>query len=388
MTMKKAHGELGEKFWSGRRGVLTGHTGFKGAWLSRWLALLGAEVTGYALAPETAPNLHELCRNGEKMHSITGDVRDASFLAEALGEADPDVVIHFAAQSLVLRGMEEPVETFAVNVLGTVSLLEGLRRLVFARPGKRRALLVITSDKCYENHEWPWPYRENDPLGGKDPYSASKACAEHVAASYRATYFPPEQYGEHGMAIATARAGNVIGGGDWARDRLVPDCMRAFLEARPVRLRNPGGIRPWQHVLEPLSGYLVLAERLCSEGPLFGDAWNFGPFSEECRTTASVVRYLCGVWGDGVSCEVPSEAVSQSGPARKFFHGHEAVSLRLDSSKAMERLGWRPVWRTEEALSRVVAWTKAYRDGRDPGELCDEEIASYAAAVRLVRRRA
>jgi CDP-glucose 4,6-dehydratase len=342
-------------FWRGKRVLVTGHTGFKGSWLCLWLQSAGAKVAGYALAPGTRPSLYELARVGEGMESTLANVQDLAALKSCFAAFQPEVVLHLAAQSVVRLSYDEPVETYATNVMGTVNLLEAARAC-----DATRAIVVVTTDKCYENREWEWGYREIEPLGGRDPYSSSKACAEHVTAAYRASFFGK------GAALASVRAGHVIGGGDWTRDRLVPDIVRSMAEGRPVSIRNPDAVRPWQHVLEPLNGYLVLAERLCGEDAReFADAWNFGPSEEDCRPVRWIVERLARQWG-GVEWTLDQ----QSQP-------HEARYLRLDSAKARARLGWRPRWSLEQALDAIVRWHKAQRDGADMRAVTLEQIHRY-----------
>ncbi len=345
-------------FWRGRRVFLTGHTGFKGSWLSLWLSEMGAEVTGYALPPPTKPSLYEAARVDGCVRSVTGDVRDAKALRLALREAAPSVVIHMAAQSLVRPSYENPAETFEVNVLGTANLLDAAR----AAEGVS-AVIVVTSDKCYENREWLWAYRENEPLGGHDPYSASKACAEIVAASYRRSFF----HDVKAPAVATVRAGNVIGGGDWARDRLVPDLVSAFCVNRAAMIRNPLAVRPWQHVLEPLSGYLMLAERLVSDKAAFSEAWNFGPGEGDSVPVSAVADRMAALWGEGASwAQEPGS------------HVHEAHLLSLSAAKARARLGYRPRIGLDEALSLTVSWYKAHHQGADMRAATLEQIRGFA----------
>ena len=336
-------------FWKGRRVFLTGHTGFKGGWLSLWLQSLGAEVTGFSLEPPTDPSLFVVARVAEGMTSIIGDIRDGNELRLAMQAARPDVVIHMAAQPLVRYSYANPVETYSTNVMGTVHLLEAVRATETVR-----AVVVVTSDKCYENREWVWGYRENEPMGGYDPYSNSKGCSELVVSAYRSSYFNPADYASHGVALATARAGNVIGGGDWAGDRLIPDIMRAIEKGEPVLIRSPHSIRPWQHVLEPLSGYMLLAERLFTDGVKFAEGWNFGPAEADARPVEWIVDRLCVLWGEGASWRIDGKI----GP-------HEAHYLKLDCSKAKSALDWKPVWNLEQALVKIVAWHKAAILGRD-----------------------
>jgi CDP-glucose 4,6-dehydratase len=354
-----------KKFWSGRRVFLTGHTGFKGAWLTRWLHSLGAEVTGYALEPPTEPSLFEQAGAEELLAgSHIADIMDLEELRDAMNEARPDIVIHMAAQSLVRTSYEAPVETFDVNVIGTVHLLEAVRSCPTVR-----SVVSVTSDKCYENREWERGYREDDPLGGYDPYSSSKACAELVTQAYRNSFFNPRDYKEHGVAVASVRAGNVIGGGDWATDRLIPDCVRAFLSGTEVVVRNPQAVRPWQHVLEPLRGYLMLAKRLHEDGPEYAGAWNFGPDLDDARPVQWIVEHLSAKWGEGASFSVAGNGGKQP---------HEAGLLRLDHSKAVERLGWRPAWTLARALDAIVEWTRVLQDGGDVREECLRQITVYS----------
>jgi CDP-glucose 4,6-dehydratase len=343
-------------FWQGKRVFLTGHTGFKGGWLSLWLQRLGAQVQGYALAPEGAHNLFTEARVAEGMASTFGDIRDLAGLQAALGAFRPDIVIHMAAQPLVRLSYAQPVETYATNVMGTVHLLEAVRQTAGVR-----AVVNVTTDKCYENREWAWGYREDEPMGGHDPYSNSKGCAELVSSAYRRSFFAAG-----GPALATARAGNVIGGGDWATDRLVPDILRAFEKGEPVVIRNPHSTRPWQHVLEPLSGYLALAQRLWDEGAAFAEGWNLGPRDEDARPVQWIVERLVDQWGDGARWQLDGSQ-----------HPHEAHYLKLDISKARARLGWQPRWRLAEALDHIVTWHRAWLAGEDVRALCLRQIDQY-----------
>jgi len=340
---------LNRDFWKDRRVFLTGHTGFKGSWLSLWLSRLGAKVVGYALDPPTSPSLYKQAGIESDLHSIIADIRDFDRLRAALADFQPEVVLHLAAQSVVRTGYEDPVDTYASNVMGTVHLLEAVRLM------KRKCVFVnVTSDKCYENHEWVWGYREIDRMGGHDPYSNSKGCAELVTSAYRDSYFPPESLQEHGVALASARAGNAIGGGDWTAFQLIPDLMRAFLAGQPCLIRNPLSYRPWQFVLEPLRGYLVLAERLAEKGAEFASGWNFGPYEGDAKPVAWIADTLCSKWGGGAAWIQDSAIVAK-----------EARSLRLDISKAAASLGWRPVLRLEQTLSWIVEWYKAFESGAD-----------------------
>jgi len=349
-------------FYRGKRVLVTGHTGFKGAWLSLWLHALGARVTGYALAPPTDPSLYDLCSIDKLVTSVIADIRDSASLARALQSAAPEIIIHMAAQPLVRESYKNPVETYAINVMGTVNLLDAVR----ACQGVK-AVVNVTTDKCYENREWLRGYRENEPLGGYDPYSSSKACSEIVTAAYRTSFFNPEKFDCHGVALATARAGNVIGGGDWAVDRLVPDCVRALLKGEKINVRNPSAVRPWQHVLEPLSGYLLLAQRLVEQGPRFASAWNFGPRDDDARPVQWLVDKLCTLWGD-----VPAFAVDQG------KHPHEAHYLKLDWTKARTELGWQPKWNLEQAIKKTVEWTKAFQGHKDVRSVCLRQIKEYS----------
>ncbi|OGC94435.1 MAG: CDP-glucose 4,6-dehydratase [candidate division Zixibacteria bacterium RBG_16_53_22] len=348
-------------FYSGKRVFLTGHTGFKGSWLCLWLNAMGAKVTGYALDPPTDPSLFELCRIGKLVRSIIADVRDRETLAKALRAAKPDIVLHLAAQPLVRDSYRIPVETYATNVMGTVHLLEAVRSC-----GTVRGVLNVTTDKCYESRDWLWGHRENEPLGGYDPYSSSKACSEMVTSAYRDSFFHAADHSRHGVAVASARSGNVIGGGDWAADRLVPDCVRALLKREPILVRNPHAIRPWQHVLEPLSGYLALARRLYAEGPRFAGAWNFGPPEDDAKPVKWIVERMCAGWGNGARYRV-----------HRGKHPHETRALRLDCTKARSELGWRPRWGLEQAIRSVIEWTRIYQAKGDVRGECLAQIDEY-----------
>lgn len=348
-------------FWHGKRVFLTGHTGFKGSWLSLWLQSMGAQVSGFALAPSSTPSLFAAARVADGMQSTFGDIRDAQALRDALQAAQPEIVIHMAAQALVRYSYEHPVETYSTNVMGLVNLFEAVR----ATPGIK-AVLNVTSDKCYDNKEWPWGYRENEALGGYDPYSNSKACAELVTSAYRNSFFNPAQYAVHGVALGSGRAGNVIGGGDWAGDRLVPDMVRAITAGQPVRIRSPHAIRPWQHVLEPLSGYLALAERLYADGAAFAEGFNFGPHDTDARPVQWIIERLCAQWGDGAAWELDGAP-----------QPHEAIYLKLDCSKARARLDWQPRWQLQRTLDEIVAWHKAHARGDDMRSVTLAQIASY-----------
>lgn len=354
-------------FWLGKRVFLTGHTGFKGGWLSLWLQQLGVELTGYALQPPTQPNLFEKARVGAGMISVIGDIRDSTKLISAMCESAPDIVIHMAAQPLVRRSYVDPVETYSTNIMGTVYLLEAVRKCPSVR-----AVVNVTTDKCYENREWLWPYRENQAMGGYDPYSSSKGCAELVTAAYRNSYFNTKSHTQHQLALASARSGNVIGGGDWAEDRLVPDILAAFSRGEPAMIRNPHAVRPWQHVLEPLRGYLSLAERLLSEGASFSEAFNFGPREDDAQPVGWVVRQLAAKWGD--------TAVWRLDGAN---HPHEASLLRLDVSKAAHRLAWRPALNLDAGLQLTVDWARANLEGMDMHVYTCAQINHYRTQVAV-----
>jgi CDP-glucose 4,6-dehydratase len=345
---------------------VTGHTGFKGSWLSLWLDALGAKVTGYALDPPTQPNLFEQAGIASTMKSICGDIRDFPRLKNALAECRPEVVIHMAAQSVVRRGYEDPIETYSSNVMGTVYLLEALRQLK-----QPCAIVNVTSDKCYENREFIWGYRENEPMGGHDPYSNSKGCAELVTSAYRDSFFPPDSLERHGVALGSARAGNAVGGGDWTSDQLIPDLMRAFLADRPCLIRNPCAIRPWQFVLEPVRGYLMLAERLSQDAREFASGWNFGPADADAKPVSWIADRLVGAWGSKASW-------SQDGG----MHPHEAHVLKLDASKAKVLLNWHPMLPLGQALDWIVEWYRAYQTGADLRHLTKAQIERYEALLQ------
>ncbi|MBU2703223.1 CDP-glucose 4 [Sporomusaceae bacterium BoRhaA] len=353
------------EFWNKRKVFLTGHTGFKGAWFCLWLHSLGAEVTGYALNPPTKPSLFAVCNIDHLITSCIGDIRDRERLIVAMKRAEPEIVIHMAAQPLVRESYKNPTETYEINVMGTVNLFEAVRQCKNVK-----AVINVTTDKCYENKEWIWGYRENDPLGGYDPYSSSKACSELVTAAYCSSYFNPLNYIQHGVAIASARVGNVIGGGDWAADRLVPDCIKALLQNEKIRIRNPNSIRPWQHVLEPLLGYLLLAQRLYENGVMFGEGWNFGPNDSDAKPVEWMVKRMCEEWGIDAGYEID-----------KGTQLHEAHYLKLDCSKAKMRLGWRPNWNLEQALVKIVEWVHAYQAKDDMRGICIKQISEYMKSL-------
>jgi CDP-glucose 4,6-dehydratase len=349
-------------FWRGKRVFLTGHTGFKGAWLSLQLTDLGADVTGFSLPAPTEPSLFAAARVGKHVRHVDGDVRDGEGLRHALAQARPDIVLHLAAQSLVRTSYEEPDSTFATNVMGTVNVLEAVRRADGVR-----AVVVVTSDKCYENRETGRAYVEDDPMGGHDPYSASKGCAELVASAYRRSFFNPADHARHGVGVASARAGNVIGGGDWAKDRLVPDLMRDFAAGRRTVIRFPDAVRPWQHVLEPLSGYLELARRLWEGEASAAEGWNFGPAAADARPVRWLADRLAQLWGEGAGWDATGEP-----------QPHEAGHLSLDCAKARDRLGWRPVWDLDTGLAQTLAWYHAHHRGADALDLTLDQIRAHA----------
>ena len=348
-------------FWRGKRVLLTGHTGFKGSWLSLWLQSLGAQLVGYALEPPPGPSLFQIAAIGRGMNSVVGDIRDPVTLHDVFAEHRPEIVFHMAAQALVRHSYANPVDTYATNVMGTVHLLEAVRNT----PGVK-AVVNVTTDKCYENQEWIWPYRESDSIGGHDPYSNSKACSELVSSAYRSSYFSPDRYSEHGVALATARAGNVIGGGDWATDRLIPDILAAFEKGLPVQIRHPEAIRPWQHVLEPLRGYLMLAEKLVTSGCEFAEGWNFGPNQEDTQSVSWIVNRVAELWGAEASWQFEN-----------FSQVHEAHQLKLDISKAKQRLKWHPGMHLDHSLELVLDWQKKYISGDEMKNVCLKQVQDY-----------
>lgn len=352
---------MNKSFWQGKRVLITGHTGFKGAWLCLWLHQLGAKVIGYALKPPTDPSLFELCKINDFVTSTFADVRDFERLYQTLSQHQPEIVIHMAAQPLVRESYRNPVETYAINVMGTVHLLEAIRHTKSVK-----AVVNVTTDKCYENKEWVWGYRENEPMGGYDPYSNSKGCSELVTAAYRNSYFNLNDYKQHGVAIATARAGNVIGGGDWAVDRLIPDCIRALVAGASISIRNPQAIRPWQHVLEPLSGYLLLAEKLYHDGFAYAAGWNFGPDDSDAKSVEWIVKHLCALWGKTAGYEIDVG-----------YQPHEANYLKLDCSKAKFYLKWYPKWSLEYSITKIVEWEQYYQAQHNMRAACLRQINEY-----------
>jgi CDP-glucose 4,6-dehydratase len=351
---------ISPEFWRGKKVFVTGHTGFKGAWLCLWLKQLGANVTGFALHPH-GRTLFEDAQVASEIESHYGDIRNGNAISNSMMATEPEIVIHMAAQALVRYSYEQPLETYETNVMGLVNLFEAIRKVRTVR-----SVVIVTSDKCYENREWVWGYRENEPMGGYDPYSSSKGCAELVTSAYQRSYFNTETYVEHGVAIASARAGNVIGGGDWAQDRLVPDIMRAFTAGKSALIRNPHSIRPWQHALEPLSGYLMLAEQLYKAGPKYTGGWNFGPEDTEARPVQWIAEKLTASWGIGASWELGATI----GP-------HEAHYLKLDCSKAKMLLGWNARWSLAETLDKVTDWYKAAAAGENLTNITKTQIKSF-----------
>jgi CDP-glucose 4,6-dehydratase len=345
--------------------LLTGHTGFKGSWLSLWLNALEADVTGYALDPPTQPSLFEQADVASAIRSVRGDIRDFSNLEATVAACRPEVIIHMAAQSVVRRGYDDPIETYSCNVMGTVHLLEALRHL-----GQPCVVVNVTSDKCYENHEWVWGYRENESLGGRDPYSSSKACAELVTRAYRESFFLPDSVSRHGVALGSARAGNAIGGGDWTGHQLIPDLMRSFLAGHTCLIRNPCSVRPWQFVLEPLRGYLMLAERLAEDAPRFASSWNFGPADADAMPVSWIADALARSWGQPASWT--------RDPA---VHPPEAHFLKLDASKAKDNLGWQPVLPLKGALEWIVEWYRGLQTQTDLRCLTLRQIERYEALL-------
>jgi CDP-glucose 4,6-dehydratase len=361
-------------FWHGRRVLLTGHTGFKGAWLALWLQSLGAQLTGFACDVPTDPSLFELARVGEGLRAhVLGDIRDERALYEALASTDPEIVIHMAAQSLVRRSFLHPRDTYATNVMGTVNVLDAVRHHAGVR-----VVVNVTSDKCYDNREWEWGYRESEPMGGHDPYSSSKGCAELVTDAYRRSFFSDP----NGPRVASARAGNVIGGGDWAAERLLPDIMRAALANETLRVRNPHALRPWQHVLCPLSGYLVLAQALWRT-PHHATAYNFGPADEDSRPVGWIVERMASLWPGGLSFTDEQDADGSHPAGNPAPQPHEAHHLKLDSSRARTRLGWQPVWGLAEGLDAVVEWYRRLAEHADMRATTLGQIDAFQYAARL-----
>jgi CDP-glucose 4,6-dehydratase len=356
-NMEIMKGKVNSVFWKNKRIFLTGHTGFKGSWMSLWLQSMGATVKGYSLEPNTIPNLFTAASVGNAMDSEIGDIRNLEQISKSMFDFNPDILIHMAAQPLVRLSYQEPVDTYTTNVIGTVNVLEAARKCE-----NLKAIVSVTTDKCYENKDWDWGYRESEPMGGHDPYSSSKGCAELVTSAYRRSFFN----GKDTASLATARAGNVIGGGDWSDDRLIPDILKAFENSEPVVIRNPLSTRPWQHVLEPLSGYLVLAQELFLNGDNFAEGWNFGPKDEGCKSVDWILDKMVFNWGASASWELD-----------KDNNPHEARFLKLDCSKAANRLKWQPKWELQETLRMIVDWHQKYLKGKDLKEECLKEIKKY-----------
>jgi CDP-glucose 4,6-dehydratase len=349
-------------FWAGKKVFVTGHTGFKGSWLCLWLHLLGAKVSGYALNPPTTPSLYNLANINELLEkSYIADIRDQSQLTQALINERPEIVFHMAAQPLVRASYDEPVETYSTNIMGTINLLEAIRA-----SDSVKAIVNITTDKCYENYEWHWGYRENDRLGGFDPYSSSKACAELITNAYRSSFF--ENDTTNYVALASARAGNVIGGGDWAKDRLIPDCLQALYNNKSILIRNPASIRPWQHVLEPLHGYLLLAENLYKNGREYSSAWNFGPDENDAKSVIWIVERLSELLHKEKSYVIDNT-----------LQPHEARYLKLDCSKAKNALGWHQTWDLETTLTKIIDWTNEYHLNKDVREISFKQILEFSS---------
>jgi CDP-glucose 4,6-dehydratase len=355
-------------FWSRKKVFVTGHTGFKGTWLSLWLQQLGAEVTGFSLQPPTQPNLFKVVQVEHGMNSIIGDIRDSEMLTNIIKKTEPDIVIHLAAQPLVRQSYVDPVLTYSTNIMGTIHLFEAVRQTPSVR-----VVINVTTDKCYENKEWMWGYRENEPMGGFDPYSSSKGCSELVTAAYRNSFFNILRDDKHQVAIATARAGNVIGGGDWANDRLIPDVLRAIETGQSIKIRNPNATRPWQHVLDPLNGYLLLAEKLYIEGLAFAEAFNFGPTEEDSKPVQWIVEQLIENLDEKARWYVDDG-----------MHPHEANYLKLDCSKARVMLGWNPKWNLTHAIQAIIAWHRVYRanpSSETMRSLCLQQIKEFSQVI-------
>lgn len=355
MEIKK--GIVDEIFWKNKKVFLTGHTGFKGSWLALWLINMGAVVKGYSLEANTNPSLFKISNIENEMESEIGDIRNLEMITKSMVGFNPDILIHMAAQPLVRLSYKEPIDTYTTNVIGTANVLESARKC-----SNLKAIVSVTTDKCYENKEWEWGYRENEPMGGHDPYSSSKGCAELVTSAYQRSFF----YSDNCASIASARAGNVIGGGDWAQDRLIPDILKAFERSEPVIIRNPLSTRPWQHVLEPLSGYLVLSQELFTNGNDFAEPWNFGPKDDDCKPVSWILDRMVKSWGGNASWKLDENK-----------NPHEAGFLKLDCSKALKRLKWKPRWDLEHTIHLIVDWHKNYINGNDLKKQCLKEINNY-----------
>lgn len=357
--------QVNAEFWRDKKVFLTGHTGFKGSWAALWLQSMGAQVKGYALAAPTTPSLFDQAQVAIGMQSEIGDIRDAAKLAQSMKSFNPDILIHMAAQPLVRLSYRDPVDTYSTNVMGTVHVFEAARQC-----SNLRAIVNITTDKCYENREWEWGYRENEPMGGHDPYSNSKGCAELVTSAYQRSFF----HLPHTANLASVRAGNVIGGGDWAEDRLIPDILRAFEKKQPVVIRNPLATRPWQHVLEPLAGYFILVEKLFdADGKAFAEGWNFGPREEDAKPVQWIVEELVNDWGNGASWQLDTSE-----------NPHEANFLKLDISKVAHRLKWKPRWNLATALEKIVHWHQHWLGGESARQLCLQQIEQFENTTHTI----
>ena len=348
---------MNSEFWKDKRVFISGHTGFKGSWTVLWLKKMGAIIKGYSLAPNTSPSLFEIANVKDGIYSEIGDITDLENLKRSVLDFAPEIVIHMAAQPLVRLSYQDPVGTYQTNVMGTVNLLEAVRACASIK-----VVVNVTTDKCYENNEWDWGYRENEPMGGHDPYSNSKGCAELVTSAYRRSFFGSGSC----VSLASARAGNVIGGGDWSDDRLIPDVLKAFNKGQPVLIRNPLATRPWQHVLEPIRGYLALAEKLYLSGEEFAEGWNFGPRDEDVRTVGDVLDYLVAHWPAGASWQLDSDE-----------QPHEAQLLKLDISKAKNRLKWQPIWELDKTLHAIIDWHQSWASGEDMRAVTLKQITNY-----------
>lgn len=352
-----------KQFWKGKRVLITGHTGFKGSWLSLWLTSLGAHVGGYALKPPSQPNCYDLWSMKNDVESSIADIEDARKFNHFFKNFKPEIIFHMAAQALVRKSYQEPKRTYTTNVIGTINVFEAVRTY-----GHTKAIINVTTDKCYLNNEHGRAFKETDPLGGYDPYSASKACSEILTASYRDAFFNPASFKNHGVAVSSARSGNVIGGGDWSSDRLIPDFVRAILKGNTIQVRSPEAIRPWQHVLDPLHGYLMLAQQLYQRGSKFTGAWNFGPNANDIRTVRWVVSHLCSLWGDA-RYELD-----------RSTHPHEAQYLKLNCMKSHKILGWKSKWNVHTSLQKIVQWTKAFESKEDMRQVSLNQIKQYMQA--------
>lgn len=358
---------IDKNFWKGKRVLLTGHTGFKGSWLALWLKQLGAELTGFSLPPQTTPNLFELANVSCEMVSLTGNIHDLENIKSIIKKYKPEIIFHMAAQSLVQYSYKNPVETYMTNVIGTVNLFESVRQA-----GGAKVVVNITSDKCYENKEKREGYKEDEPMGGYDPYSSSKGCAELITAAYRRSFFSPGRFNDHKTAISSVRAGNVIGGGDWSQDRLIPDIVRGIIDKRTIKIRHPHATRPWQYVLEPLSGYLILAQKMWNDGIAFSDSWNFGPDEKDEREVEWIVQNFEKKWQEKINWTIEEDS--------KF---HEAHYLRLDSAKARTKIGWSPVWKINTALEKTVEWYKIFVNAGNIKDITISQIENYENVLAL-----